>query len=201
MTVTESWLRVLVGNLRAGVLLEDQQRRILLANQAFCDLFGVGAPPESLVGGDCAGLAAAPLFADPDAFLTRVDEILTRGQPVLGEVLAMADGRRVERNYQPVEVDGVVVGRLWQYRDVTKQHRAAEALRDFLAHVSHEIRTPLNAILGLTEVVLGGELEGGVRAHLDRVHSNAEALHGLISDILDLSKVEAGQMDLEAVEP
>ncbi len=98
MTVTESWLRVLVGNLRAGVLLEDQQRRILLANQAFCDLFGVGAPPESLVGGDCAGLAAAPLFADPDAFLTRVDEILTRGQPVLGEVLAMADGRRVERN-------------------------------------------------------------------------------------------------------
>ena len=77
---------------------------------------------------------------------------------------------------------------------VASQHKS-----QFLANMSHELRTPLNAILGYTELILDdiyGEVPEKMRGVLNRVQTNGKHLLGLINDVLDLSKIEAGQLTL-----
>jgi two-component system, sensor histidine kinase and response regulator len=95
--------------------------------------------------------------------------------------------------------------------DITEQHKVLEALvaaRDlaevaahtksaFLANMSHEIRTPMNAIVGLSRLALEDALPAGARDDLDKVHTAAVALMRLLDDVLDYSKIEAGQLRFE----
>jgi signal transduction histidine kinase len=78
--------------------------------------------------------------------------------------------------------------------EVASQHKS-----QFLANMSHELRTPLNAILGYTELILDsiyGDVPERMRSVLERVQSNGKHLLGLINDVLDLAKIEAGQLTL-----
>jgi signal transduction histidine kinase/putative methionine-R-sulfoxide reductase with GAF domain len=89
------------------------------------------------------------------------------------------------------------------FREIEEKGRElAEASKhksQFLANMSHELRTPLNAILGYTELILDsiyGEPSDKMRAVLERLQANGKHLLGLINDVLDLSKIEAGQLTL-----
>lgn len=108
---------------------------------------------------------------------------------------------------------GEVVEILFVARDGTRFRRleaerndavaALEAANDsksqFLANMSHQIRTPMNAILGMTELALGTQLTAEQQEYLETTRKSVEGLITLVNDILDLSKIEAGQLELDSV--
>jgi PAS domain S-box-containing protein len=109
-----------------------------------------------------------------------------------------------------VDSDGLIVGIQAVTRDITERKRAEALIKDkeaaeidsrakseFLARMSHEIRTPLNGIIGMTELCLGQNPDENLKGRLETIYGEARNLSGLISDILDLAKIEAGKMVLE----
>jgi PAS domain S-box-containing protein len=106
--------------------------RVEFANQAFCECFGLDDKPADLAG-LCASDTIEKIrnsYRYPDEALARIQEVLDRVQPVMGEELAMQGGRTFLRDFIPLNIDGKSYGRLWLHTDITERDRAEEALRE-----------------------------------------------------------------------
>jgi PAS domain S-box-containing protein len=210
-----SRLTVLISNLNAGVLVENEHRYIALINEQFCSMFNIPVEPSVLIGTDCSQSAEQSklLFKDPEGFVSRIDELLTHHQLCLNEELELLDGRFFERDYVPVYSGSTFLGNLWQYRDITprKQNerllelsrlsaeQANQAKSTFLAAMSHEIRTPMNAVYGIVRLLAEAPHLPGQEDLHQRLIASSESLLAIINDILDFSKIEAGLMILETI--
>jgi two-component system, sensor histidine kinase and response regulator len=114
----------------------------------------------------------------------------------------------------PQVIGGHCVALIGAIQDVTIMREAAEALKaakeaaeaaniakgNFLANMSHEIRTPLNGVIGMTGLLLDGPLTAEQRDYAQIAQSSGESLLALITEILDLSKIDSGTLELERVE-
>ena len=100
-----------------------------------------------------------------------------------------------------VNLAAVAILTAQQFREVITAHQEAEAANkaksEFLANMSHEIRTPMNSIIRFSELLLQEQLTEEQIEFISTIKNSGEALLDLINDILDLSKVEAGKMEIE----
>jgi PAS domain S-box-containing protein len=140
-------LKALVTNIRLGVLVEDEQRKIALVNQSFSDLFDI--PIEVMIGADCAAAAVivAPRMQDPQGYIARLDELINGHTSAVADEVAFVDGRILERDYVPIAVDSTKLGHLWLFRDVTEYRRLTKLEK--AAAVRDELRLVIDTIPGL----------------------------------------------------
>tara|TARA_B110000090_G_scaffold194921_1_gene230523 strand:+ start:1144 stop:3123 length:1980 start_codon:yes stop_codon:yes gene_type:complete len=148
---SENRLSSLILNLDSGILLEDQNRQIVITNKMFCDIFRIPVSPNSLVGKDCSNASEEikGLFKHPENFVERIDELLQNKKQVLGDELTMNDGTILERDFIPILIGTSYQGHLWAYRDVTLKRQYRKSLESQKEKYSSIIA---NMNLGLIEV-------------------------------------------------
>lgn len=329
----------LISNLQAGILLENEHRKVVLTNHHFCKIFQQNVKPDDLIGKDCEiGVSyAKKLFTDPELFESRINQLVVQRELVVGEILEMTNGKILERDFIPLHAGDKYLGHLWQYHDVTEKRKSQLAIeeseekyrgiienmelgllevdtnhsivrpyrhfcemlgyteeeligknalelfveddyqekmkeqdrlreegkqsvyevqlrrkdgtkmwalisgapisdsdgnivgsigvhydltarknletdlakakhiaeharlaeRQFLANMSHEIRTPMNAVIGMTHLLYEANPTPTQKEYLDSLRFSADSLMGIINNVLDLSKIEAGELEFE----
>jgi PAS domain S-box-containing protein len=134
---TSNVLSTLVENIPAGILVEDDARRIRFTNGEFAELFGIESAPDELVGDDCGAAAreVSNRFVEPERFLETTDEAVAVQTTIRREEFALVDGRTFERSGTPVEFDDDRTGYLWVYQDITGRKRAENRFRALFEHL------------------------------------------------------------------
>jgi len=195
------WLGEAVRQCSAAIVVADTSLRVRYVNPAYEWLFGYSL--AELQGRDLSIL----LPDDPD---------LRKAYPV---ETGFFEGKKLRRTKDGNDVwvlvktapitdkKGETIGFVSAKTDLTsimqaelKAEAASRAKSDFLANMSHEIRTPMNGIIGMTHLALIGELSPKQRDYVEAIGQSADRLLAVINQILDLSKIEAGQVDVEHVD-
>ncbi len=197
-------------NAPIGMGLVDIDGRWLRVNEALCSITGYSAG-ELLVRGvqDVTHPEDLEQDATQGRRLLQGDvgqyEIETRYIAPDGRIVWVALSVSLMR-----DIEGAPLYFIRQVQDISERRRfefelkaardeAVEASRmksEFVANISHEIRTPMNGVIGMTELLLGTELESEQRIFAETVRSSGDALLTIIDDVLDFSKIEAGRMEL-----
>jgi PAS domain S-box-containing protein len=218
----EARLRGLIDNMPASVYLRDLEGRYILVNRGYEEFYGVRSDEirgktvqeaQALTGIELE--PATALQADRDAFAA--------GEPRRRELVFVRNGNEhviADVSFPVRDAAGQVVAIAGIDIDITTEKRheaelaellrrvemardtameAASAKTRFLANMSHELRTPLNAIIGFTRIVSRNAQRLPERQvdNLSKILVSAEHLLGLIDEILDLSRIEAGQLAVE----
>ena len=196
-----------------GILVVGGTRDILLFNRRLVEMLKI---PHDMVGATRQrwGDIVVSQVKNPESYTQRVLALYAAPETESFDILEFKDGRVFERYGRALALEGAATGRVWSFRDVTERHRtdaeikrakeAAEAANraktEFLDTMSHEMRTPLNGVLGMTGVLLAEAVTPQQRRYVELAHSSAQALLGLINDLLDLGKIESGKIEFEQVE-
>lgn len=131
LRTTQGRLAALITNLQKAVLVEDENRKVILVNQLFCDFFGITSSPEALIGTNYLESLdqVNHSFSDAEGFVRRMAQLLSNQEIVVEEKLTTTDGRILERDYIPIFLEGAYRGNLWEYADITQRHLSAESIR------------------------------------------------------------------------
>jgi PAS domain S-box-containing protein len=212
--------QVLMDAIPSPVFFKNAQRVYIGANKAFERYLGL--PPEEFIGKSVYQIASPDLARVYDG--ADLDLLDNPGVQSYEASVLYADGLRhhvVFNKATFTDAAGNLAGLVGVILDITPQHDAEEKLlkafeeitlahaasevasrakSDFLANMSHELRTPLNAVIGFSEVLLArmfGPINDKQQVYVHFILDGGRHLLSLINDILDLSKVESGKMELE----
>ena len=207
-TAKAEQLEATLSGMTDGVCMFDARMCLVEWNERFPEVVGVpasilrvGLPMEELLRVQIAGGQFGEID-DPDAEVARRMALLRGGQ--YGLVQQRSDGRTLELRRKSLPNGGFVT----LYADITEHKRTEAELREartgaeiataaksrFVAVVSHEIRTPLNALLNTLKLLANSVLATAQLSLLATARQSGDALSGLISDILEMSQIEAGKL-------
>ena len=210
---SEHWLRTILSSIGDAVIATDTDIKVTYMNPLAERLLGI--KKESALGRNLTDIFTVSNPEDgnidnPLFHMAREARDIFVGD----SILLLEGGVSLPIEYTAsfiLDEKGGTNGCALVFRDISKRKQSEEELRsamlasrasnkaksEFLANMSHEIRTPMNAILGMTELLLDTALDSEQLESLSIVKRSADALLGLLNDLLDLSKVEAGRMELE----
>lgn len=210
-TVSKTYVDDIIRNMKDTLIVIDRTEKIRTVNRALLRLLGY--TEAELVDQSFSVISGGM----PDEALKTQS-----AQATFETVYRAKDGREIPMSFSTgvlKNAEGQASGMIAVAQDITSRKRQEKELKEakvaaeaanatksqFLATMSHELRTPLNAIIGYTEMMQEEAEDNGHDEYvpdLKKVHSSAKHLLALINDVLDLSKIEAGKMDLylESVE-
>jgi signal transduction histidine kinase/ActR/RegA family two-component response regulator len=202
-----------LDSMAEGFLLCDAEDRVVAANRKVREMFAATIEAPLVPGARFTDVLAAKLAVDMghltaperEAYL---HQCLAHRQTPNESVVFVDAGGTIIEVFEARGPDGSIVS---LYRDITKERRAANDLASaknaaeeanraktrFLATMSHEIRTPMNGVLGMAELLAGTALDKQQGGYVAVIERSVSALLAIIDDILDYSKLEAGEMRLE----
>ena len=206
----EEKYRNIISDMNLGLLNIDLDHRIVYANQTFCDMTGysieelLGSHTDMFKYDDSSKLLARSKMALSREGISDTMEILARTKS--GEIRSWFVSGGPTYNDNGEQTGAVVI-----YLDISDQkqleleleiakttaERASMAKETFLANMSHEIRTPLNAIIGMIRELGRDTLSAQQQTYLNHTDSAARHLLSIVNSILDLSKIEAGELELD----
>ena len=207
-----TFLRKVIDLNPGFIFAKERSGRFTLANKSLAAAYGTTV--DDLLGRTDGDVHADK--AEVEGFRTSDNAVLDTGTERFIPEMLFTDSKGDRHWMQVTKIplvgaDGSVNQILGLATDITLQKQAAIAMQAakeaaetatraksaFLANMSHEIRTPMNGVLGMTELLLGTEVDPTQREYLEMVRSSAEGLLIVINDVLDFSKIEAGQMMFE----
>jgi PAS domain S-box-containing protein len=209
---SEELLRTLSAAAPIGIFRSDTDGRWVYVNQRWCEM--TGRTPESAVG---FGWLEAVHPEEREHLKRLWTTGMSLGMEMQDESRFLTPGGSTNWIYWKSRAlhsaDGQLLGYVGVIEDITKRRAAEQRLLEaksaaeqanqaksqFLANMSHEIRTPMNGILGMTELALETEMTIEQREYLGMVKGCAESLLEIINDVLDFSKIESGNIALEAI--
>ncbi len=208
-------LRALLDNIPDRIYFKDVHSRFLRCSLSMAKRLGMNDPKE-VVGKTDFDFHPAELA---QGFFEDEQRILLTGQPLINKLEKQTDteGHEIWASVTKVPTynqAGSITGIIGISRDVTALKQAEAALEqardaalemarmktEFLANMSHEIRTPMNAITGMTGLLLDTRLNQEQREFVDTIRNSTDTLLGIINEILDFSKMEAGKLTLEIID-
>ncbi|MCU0352748.1 MAG: PAS domain-containing sensor histidine kinase [Cytophagales bacterium] len=148
----------IIDSSQEGMLVENENREVVLVNQRFCDIFNLPIAPDQLLGRDCNALAeeSKRWFKNPDGFIARISVLLAQRTLAVGDELELLHGQVLERDYVPIFLEDKYIGHLWTYRDVTEKRQAYQKMRELneqkdtlLSILTHDLKSPMNTLQGV----------------------------------------------------
>lgn len=198
---SKSRLRVMVNRLLDGVMTIDVNRKVVLANPAFLNMVGYsgsqpqGRPVEEVVSNDAIIASIDKALAMPDDTIAELCQEITIPSPDNDSEKIINMHCSPFRNRA-----GQILGTTTVLHDITADKEMHRMKSDFVSMVSHEIRSPMNSLLAQMKIILdglAGEVTDKQREILERASGKINNLVELVSELLDLAKIEAGMVGRE----
>ena len=211
----DSLLETILNTTQTPIFWKDEHRRFVGANRAFLDYYGF-LSQDSIVGKTDEDMGWHP---DPMQFKDDEESVLqgTSTYLVHGKCRRRGEIREILASKSPIYCNGRVAGLVGSFIDITDNYRqdrkiatlndqlneavererlSNRAINEFLSRIGHEIKTPMNAIIGFSHLAIEKTDSMDMKDYLHKIAISGEYLLGIINDVVDLRKIEGGEMTL-----